>query len=158
MEKQLRHQKILELIRQERIGTQEELQERLALSGFGVTQATISRDIRRLQLTKVVMPDGNVRYVSPEDVPIPDAKADTRERFRRLFRESVTTMDMAGNIVVIHTLVGAAMGVAAALDSMALEHVLGSIAGDDTVFVLVRDQSQAQALLGMLGNIRAHPQ
>ena len=151
MAKSLRHEKILELVKERSIETQEELQESLNLLGFAVTQATISRDIRRLKLTKSVMQDGALRYVAPEAGNT--AADDTREKFRRLFCESVTEIDRAGNMIVIRALTGTAMGVAAALDGMKAEHVLGSIAGDDTVFVLVRDEEKALSLVDILNNL-----
>jgi len=153
MSKQLRHQKIIELVQGGYIQTQEELLEQLTASGFDVTQATISRDIRKLQLNKVVMPNGYSKYILPDDSQISNEIPNTKERFQRLFRESVTNIDMAGNIIVIHTLPGAAMGVAAALDSMQADGVLGSIAGDDTVFAIVRDDIKTQHLAKKLAKL-----
>jgi transcriptional regulator of arginine metabolism len=128
-----RQAKILELVRTRVIETQEELAAALAAEGIPVTQATISRDIKELQLTKVPMPDGRYRYALPEE---PGAAAG--ERWRRIFREAVLTIDHSGNLVVIKSLPGTAQGVAAAIDHAGWPEMIGTVAGDDTVIVVVK--------------------
>ena len=127
-----RHSKIIELVREFDIETQEELASRLKDAGFDVTQATISRDIRELKLTKVATSDGIQKY----EVFLQDDNK-TAEKFIRVFKEGVINIDYAQNILVIKTLNGMAMGVAAALDSMGNDEIIGSIAGDDNIFCVL---------------------
>ncbi|MDR1532478.1 MAG: arginine repressor [Clostridiales bacterium] len=143
-----RHSKIIELISKYDIETQEELAERLAASGFAVTQATVSRDIRQLKLTKVTNQDGRQKYVSPvnEDTSVND-------RLIRVFKESVVSMVCARNLLVIKTLAGTAMAVAAALDSMKDAEIMGSIAGDDTIFCALSSERTAARLMERLRNL-----
>jgi transcriptional regulator of arginine metabolism len=131
--KEERHQKILELVGSERIATQEELAGRLNQLGFKVTQATVSRDIRQLRLNKVPDSDGGQCYAAPVDVD--DGQ---KERFLRVLKEGFISMDMAQNILVVKTVPGMAMAVAAALDSMEWNEIVGCIAGDDTIMCAVR--------------------
>ena len=139
--KSARHEKILELIREYNIDTQEELAARLSEAGFNVTQATISRDIRALNITKVTGRDGVSRYAvigTPED-----ANAD---RYARMMRESVYSVEAAQNLVVLRTAPGMAMGAAAALDAMKWPEVLGCIAGDDTIMCAVHSEEESAAI------------
>ncbi len=128
-----RHAKIIELINQYDIETQEELAERLNQSGFKVTQATVSRDIRDLKLTKMSVDGGRQKYVvlKPED-------GGMTEKYMRVLRDGYVSMDMAQNILVIKTVSGMAMAVAAAVDAMQWKEVVGSIAGDDTIMCAIR--------------------
>ena len=128
-----RHAKIIELISQNDIETQEELAERLNDAGFKVTQATVSRDIRDLKLTKVSVDGGRQKYVvlKPEE----DGMS---EKYIRVLRDGYISMDMAQNILVIKTVSGMAMAVAAAVDAMKWKEVVGCIAGDDTIMCAVR--------------------
>ena len=128
-----RHAKIIELITQYKIGTQEELAEYLNNSGFKVTQATVSRDIRDLKLTKVSVDGGKQRYIVLK--PEGDGMA---EKYMRVLQDGFSSMDMAQNILVIKTVSGMAMAVAAAVDAMDWKEVVGCIAGDDTIFCAIR--------------------
>lgn len=131
--KEKRHAKILEIIRREEVGTQEEMCDLLNKSGYHVTQATVSRDIRELKMSKVAVSGGRQKYVLLSDVQDSmDAK------YIRVFQEGVVSIDMAQNILVIKTVAGMAMAVAASLDSMNHHEIVGSIAGDDTIMCAVR--------------------
>ena len=140
-----RHSKIIELVREFDIVTQEELASRLKDAGFDVTQATISRDIRELKLTKVATSDGIQKY----EVFLQDDNK-TAEKFIRVFKEGVVNIDYAQNILVIKTLNGMAMGVAAALDSMGNDEIIGSIAGDDNIFCVLKNEEKAIKLMERL--------
>jgi transcriptional regulator of arginine metabolism len=133
-----RHSKILELIAEFEIDTQEELLKRLTLNGYKVTQATVSRDIRELRLVKVQSSAG-YKYAlnSSKD------SVDMSFKFHAVFTEAVTGVDFAENIVVIHCYVGMANAACAALDSIAWKGVVGTIAGDDTIFCVMRDRDSA---------------
>lgn len=128
-----RQLKMLELIKKHDIETQEELSDFLLREGFQVTQATVSRDIRELKLTKVSMSNGRQKYVA-----LRDDKEDLSEKYTRVFRDAYISMDMAQNILVIKTVSGMAMAVAAAIDSMHMHEIVGCIAGDDTIMCAVR--------------------
>ena len=134
-----RHAKILELIQKNEIGTQEELSAKLEQEGYHVTQATVSRDIRELKLTKVALSNGRQKYVA-----LSENKEDMTEKYVRVFRDGFVSMDMAQNILVIKTVSGMAMAVAAALDA---------IAGDDTIMCAVRTVEDTTALMGRLRRI-----
>ncbi|MDO4337494.1 MAG: arginine repressor [Eubacteriales bacterium] len=133
-----RHEKIVELIQKYDIDTQEELAARLNEAGFKVTQATVSRDIRALKMTKVAGKDGKSRYAILKEET--DALGD---KYIRVLHDAVTSIDVGQNMLVIRTVPGMAMGVAAALDAMKWKEILGSIAGDDTVMCVARDSEQA---------------
>ena len=128
-----RQAKILELIRRNDIETQEELSDRLEQEGFQVTQATVSRDIRELKLTKVALSNGRQKYTA-----IMEQDENLSEKYTRVFKDGFVSMDMAQNILVIRTVSGMAMAVAAALDAMHFQEVVGCIAGDDTIMCAVR--------------------
>ena len=140
-----RHAKILELIENYDIETQEELAQRLCQEGFMVTQATVSRDIREMKLTKIATEKGRQKYavISGNDTEI-------TERLTRVFKEAVIKMDYAQNIIVVKTLDGMGMAVAVALDNMQNKEILGTIAGDDTVFCVVRSHNQAATIMEKL--------
>ena len=123
-----RHEKIIELIHQYDIDTQEELASRLNEAGFKVTQATVSRDIRALKLTKVAGKDGKSRYAI-----INNESGSLGEKYTRVLEDTLLSIDVGQNIIVIKTVSGMAMGVAAALDALKWPEILGCIAGDDTV-------------------------
>lgn len=131
--KSQRHAKILEIISKNNIETQEELSERLEQEGYQVTQATVSRDIRELRLIKVAMSNGRQKYV-----PLTETKGDLAEKYIRVLKDGFASMDMAQNILVIRTVSGMAMAVAAALDAMNFHEIVGTIAGDDTIMCAVR--------------------
>ena len=145
--KNKRQKKILELIVRYEIGTQEELMERLRESGFDVTQATVSRDIREMKLTKVET-HGKLHYVA-----FRETDEDMKEKYERVFRDGFVSMDNAQNILVIKTVSGMAMAVAAALDSMEVNEIVGSIAGDDTIMCAIRSLDDTINLMGKLRNI-----
>ena len=136
-----RQSKILELIRENDIETQEMLADLLNKAGFNVTQATVSRDIRELKLTKATMQSGKQKYVATAK-----ESSFVTERLNRVFRDGIVSIDYAQNIVVIKTLVGMAMAVAAALDSMENSEIMGTIAGDDTIFCVLKNESKAVKL------------
>ena len=127
-----RHSKIVELIGKYQIETQEELAEHLKRSGYHVTQATVSRDIRELKLTKVQGENGRQRYA------VMQAQKDFGEKYLRILRDCFVSMDMAQNILVIKTGTGMAMAVAAALDAIHFHEIVGCIAGDDTIMCAAR--------------------
>ena len=131
--KSRRHRRIMDIINNQRVATQKELCEALRSNGFDVTQATVSRDIKELHLVKI--PDGDgYRYA------IPNAAAANRdqEKLRRIMKESVIDINYSENIIVIKTLPGGAQSVASGIDSYKLEGLLGTVAGDDTIFVVVK--------------------
>ena len=132
-----RHVKIVELINQYNIDTQEELAERLNSAGFKVTQATVSRDIRDLKLTKIPDEDGKQKYIL-----LKEPQKEMTEKYVRVLRDGYVSMDMAQNILVIKTVSGMAMAVAAAVDAMEWYEIVGCIAGDDTVMCAVRSTEE----------------
>lgn len=127
-----RHSKIVELIGKYEIETQDELAERLNQAGYKVTQATVSRDIRELKLTKVQSENGRQRYMVMQNQ---NAFSD---KYIRILKDGYVSMDMAQNILVIKTVSGMAMAVAAALDEIHFHEIVGCIAGDDTIMCAVR--------------------
>jgi transcriptional regulator of arginine metabolism len=140
--KTARHEKIMELIRDYQIDTQEELASRLNDAGFKVTQATVSRDIRALKMTKVSGKDGKSYYAILKDMP-----NTLTDKYTRVLNEALMSMDVGANLLVIHTVPGMAMGVGAALDALKWEEVLGCIAGDDTVMCACRTAEDAQTVM-----------
>lgn len=129
-----RHAIITKLISSYEVETQEELAKLLSAEGFSVTQATVSRDIKELRLIKVLTPDGTYKYATVEK-----AESDMQERFIRLFSNCVVSICNAGNIIVIKTLAGSASVAAEAIDSSNWPEIAGTIAGDNTIFVAVRE-------------------
>lgn len=140
-----RQAKILDLIVKKEIGTQEELTTELERAGFVATQATISRDIREMKLTKVAMSNGKLRYVAYRKT-----EENMTEKYNRIFCDGFVSMDNAQNILVIKTVAGMAMAVAAALDHMELPEIVGSIAGDDTIMCAVRSVDDTLTIMGRL--------
>ena len=143
-----RQTKIIELISHNDIETQEDLAHLLISDGFEVTQATISRDIRDLKLTKVATQGGKQKYVI-----LPSKETNLNEKYVRIFINGYSGMDRAGNIIVVKTLTGMAMAVAAAIDAMHFDDVVGSIAGDDTIFCAMRSQEDAVNLMEKLNKV-----
>lgn len=133
MKKQERHQLIRNLVETRNIETQEDLANALQESGIRVTQATVSRDIKELMLVKVSDMRGGYRYSIPKE----RSHMMSSEQLERLVRNSVISMQSGGNLVVLHTLPGTAQGVAFAIDSMKWIGVMGTVAGDDTIFVAI---------------------
>ena len=135
---------IKEIISTQVIETQNQLMEALAARGIRSTQATVSRDIREMRLVKDLGPDGRYHYNLPSKHVSPEFDV----KLRKIFRESVTSYAIAQNIIVLKTLPGLASAACSTLDSMKLPHFVGSLAGDDTAFLLLRDTSSATALCG----------
>lgn len=142
-----RHKKILELINMYEISTQEELAEKLIDSGFFVTQATVSRDIRELSLTKVSVGSGQ-RYIA-----LKTSEKEMNTKLLKILKEGYLTSELAGNLVVIKTESGMAMAVAAALDALGWNEVVGTIAGDDTIFCAVKNDEDAFSIISKLAKI-----
>ena len=140
--KKNRQGRILQLIQEENIETQEELADRLSAEGFVVTQATVSRDIRELKIGKIPSGSGRQKYavLSHDDAHLAD-------KYIRVLRNGFISMDNAQNILVIKTVAGMAMAVAAAVDAMKLKEVVGSIAGDDTIMVAIRTTQETQIVM-----------
>jgi len=138
-----RQSKIIEIINNNDIETQEELAEKLQNAGFSVTQSTISRDIRELKITKVTNGKKQKYAVLSDENTI-------SEKLIRIFRDAVTHIDSSQNIIVIKTLDGMAMAVAAVLDSMESSELLGCIAGDDTIFCVAKSEKKALSLIKQL--------
>ena len=147
--KSQRQAKIMEIISTTNVETQEQLLLQLQEAGFRSTQATISRDIKELRIVKELTRLGTYRYaVAAKEIP------DTfSNRFNAIFRECVTGIDYAQNLVVIRTLPGLASAAASAIDAMNMSVVVGSLAGDDTVMVVMRDTNAAAAFCGEIKNL-----
>ncbi|MGI6017885.1 MAG: arginine repressor [Marvinbryantia sp.] len=143
-----RHAKIVEIINQYDIETQEELADRLKQAGFRVTQATISRDIRELKLTKMSADGGRQKYVV-----MGSHSRNLDEKYLRVLRDGFLSMDMAQNILVIRTVSGMAMAVAAAMDAMHFNEIAGCIAGDDTIMCAVRSIDDTLIVMDKLRRI-----
>ena len=146
-----RRSKILELIGKYEIETQEELGERLLQAGFPVTQATISRDIRELKLTKVTVDGVHQKYTQ-----IQEKEANLYAKYARVLQDGFLWMDQAENILVIRTISGMAMAVAAALDNLEVSGVVGSIAGDDTVMCAVRSTGEVPEVMEKIGRLMSN--
>ncbi|TAH71491.1 MAG: arginine repressor [Anaerolineaceae bacterium] len=143
-----RQSKILELINKYDIETQEDLAEWLLKEGYNVTQATVSRDIRELKLTKVAMDDGRQKYIT-----IQKTEPGMSEKYTRVLRDGFVSMDMAQNILVIKTVSGMAMAVAAALDALQMNSIVGCIAGDDTILCAIRTAQETVTVMEKLNKI-----
>ena len=144
-----RQAKIMEIISNRNVETQEQLLSELQNAGFHSTQATISRDIKELRIIKELTSFGTYRYcVSNNEV-----SNTFSGKLNTIIRECITNFDYAQNILVIHTLPGLASAAASAIDSMSLSAVLGTLAGDDTVFVVMRDNNAAAAFCGEIKNL-----
>ena len=140
--KSARQTMILELIDQYDIDTQDELASMLKARGLKVTQATVSRDIKELRLIKVLSDDGVYKYAT-----VDKAEADLKDRFINIFAHSVLSMSATGNLVVVKTIPGTASAAAEAIDSMRMEEVVGTIAGDNSIFIAVKDTVDTGALI-----------
>ncbi len=137
--KTTRQNVILSIIEKQEIETQNQLMEALAQRGIKSTQATLSRDIKELHLIKTLSASGKYRYTAPSGDEVPGYD----DRLRKIFRESVTSHAAAQNIIVIKTLPGLANAAASTLDSMNLETLVGTLAGDDTVMLVMKDSVSA---------------
>lgn len=140
--KKVRLGKIIEIIEKHDVETQEELAAYLREAGYDVTQATVSRDIRELKLSKVPTGGGRQKYIvlKQDDSHLGD-------KYIRVLKDGFSSMDMAQNILVVKTVPGMAMAVAAAIDAMKFKEIVGSIAGDDTIMMAVRTVEETQALM-----------
>lgn len=148
MNRRERERLILSIVDERAVGTQAELVEALAERGVEVTQATVSRDIRRIGLVKVPGRDGAYRYVAPDSLD--GTGPATREALRAALREHATGIDEARGILVIHTHPGCANAVAAALDRAEPERAVATLAGDDSIFVLTRTDGELRSLRASL--------
>lgn len=143
-----RHGEILRLISQHTVSTQEELLEKLKEAGYNTTQATVSRDIKELNLVKQMNKQGVYRYI--------ESRSETEEylsKFNAIFAHSVISSDYAGNTTVIKCYTGMAQAACASFDSMHWEGLVGTIAGDDTIFALCRTPELAQELSNSIGKL-----
>lgn len=144
-----RQEKIIQLITENAIETQEEILVYLREHGFDVTQATVSRDIKQLKLVKTQTNDGRYKY----SVSSNNSRENISSKFVSLFSETVTEIDYANNIVVVKCYVGMANAACAAFDSMKFEGVVGSLSGDDTIFIAMRNEEMAKELTAELKKI-----
>jgi transcriptional regulator of arginine metabolism len=140
-----RHAKILEVIEKNSIETQEELAEELKKSGYNITQATVSRDIKELKLVKVLDEKGIYKYAS-----LKEQDSMLNERLVKVFTESVLSVDYSGNIIVLKTFSGAANAACEAIDVLDFREMVGTIAGDDTIFILVRNHESVEVVIDKL--------
>ena len=140
--KSARQTKIIELIEEYDIMTQEELSERLLQAGYSTTQATISRDIRELKLTKITTDSGKPKYAlqQPQDV-------DIWKKYRQVLAAGILTMEVSENLIVIKTVSGVAMAVGAALDHLDINGLMGCIAGDDTIIAVARSKEMSEKVV-----------
>ena len=136
--KNVRQSEILNIVQTKDVETQEQLLEELRARGFTTTQATISRDIKELRLVKELTGSGGYRYALSE------RKATSDARLRNIFKEGVVSVDVAQNIVVVRTMPGLASAACSALDAMEIDGMVGSLAGDDTGILIMRDNTFAQ--------------
>ena len=143
-----RQSKIIEIIQKNEVETQDELSALLEKDGFRVTQATVSRDIRGLKLTKIPTASGRQKYAV-----ITDAPENLSKKYERVLREGFLSMDMAQNILVIKTVSGMASAVCAAIDAMKMREIVGSIAGDDTIMCAIRTVDDTYAVMKKIRRI-----
>ncbi len=147
--KRNRHKAIVELISKYDIETQEELAVYLRNEGFDVTQATVSRDIRELKLTKISTGNGRQKYII-----LQKNNTNLGDKYIRVLQDGLVSMAMAQNILVIKTVQGMAMAVAAAVDAMNFQEIVGCIAGDDTIFAAVKSVEDTEAVMKKLDELR----
>lgn len=143
-----RHNKILEIIKTNDVKSQDQLQDLLKEAGYEVTQATISRDIKELQLVKSQSKNGVTRYVAntADDKPV-------SERFLRIFKETTLSYVAAQNLIVVRTLSGCSNAAAEAIDCLELEHIVGSIAGDNTLLVIVDNEKNVPTIISTFDEV-----
>lgn len=146
--KKKRHEKIIELITQYEVETQEELVDYLRRDGYEVTQATVSRDIRELKLSKIPGGRGRQKYVAfdGEEIHLGD-------KYSRVLKEGYVSMELAQNLLVLKTVSGMAMAVAAAVDALKIEEIVGCIAGDNTVMMAMRNVQDAEIVMEKIGRM-----
>lgn len=148
--KEKRQNKIREIIEKFDIETQEELLSKLEEAGFKTTQATISRDIREMRITKIAGENGKQKYGI-----VQNADTDVLSKYHQVLNAGILDIDYAENLIVIHTVSGMAMAVAAAFDSMKLPGVMGCIAGDDTIFCAVRGSQYCKSVIAQIRKVAA---
>lgn len=146
--KSSRHKKILEIIVEKDIETQEELSEELKKNGFDVTQATVSRDIKILKLAKVLSSSGKYKYIS-----VLQKNSDFTDKFVNILSNTVLSVEQVDNFVVVKTLTGSANAAAEALDTLGMNEVAGTIAGDNNIFILARSKEMAKELMEKINDI-----
>lgn len=147
--KNKRHKKILELIDNKVVETQEELATQLRNQGFDVTQATVSRDIKELKLIKVPVDGNTYRYASPQEPVF----THNIERMKRVFQDSVVGYDFSENLIVLKTFPGLAQGVASVIDIAKWPEIIGTVAGDDTILIVVKPKNKVQSLLAQFDSL-----
>ncbi len=138
-----RQAKIIELVEKYDIETQEELLDMLKKEGFNTAQGTVSRDIKEMKLTKANVGDGRKKYIYTRN-----ENTEILDSYKKVLASSIISMDVAENIIVIKTISGVAMGVATAIDNLKINGIVGSIAGDDTIFLAVKAKSMTSAIKG----------
>lgn len=147
--KSKRHRAIIKLIENNNINTQEEILNSLKTLGFEVTQATVSRDIKELRLLKVLSDNGVYKYTRGQV----NSDIDRTKKFYSLLKDAILSIDIAINIIVIKSYPGMAQAICSSLDSIGFDEVLGTIAGDDTIFLLFKDQQIAVGFLDKLNDM-----
>lgn len=148
VKKYSRHSKILKIIQNHEVETQDDLSQHLKNEGINVTQATVSRDIKELKLVKVLSKSGKYRYASIEQ-----NQQSTTQRLIKIFKSSILSVNVAGHFIVLKTLPGAAQISGFAIDSLEIEEIAGTIAGDDTIFIAVSDKNKIKNIISMFDNI-----
>ena len=146
--KKKRHEKIIELITQYEVETQEELVDHLRRDGYKVTQATVSRDIRELKLSKIPSGRGRQKYVAFDG-----EEPYLGDKYSRVLKEGFVSMELAQNLLVLKTVAGMAMAVAAAVDALKIEEIVGCIAGDNTVMMAMRSVQDAEIVMEKIGRM-----
>lgn len=136
-----RQNMVLELIGSNEIETQEQLCQLLREAGYNVTQATVSRDIKELQLVKKLSSSGRYKYVQSKD------EGPISGRFVKIFKETITGVDAAENLIVIKTLSGCGSAAAEAIDSLGMDHIVGSVAGDNTILVVIDEKKNVSDIV-----------
>ncbi len=149
--KSKRQEKIIEIIETQDIETQDELAEKLQQAGFQTTQATISRDIREMKLTKISAPGGKQKYIA-----LKNKDYHTIEKYKRVLADGVLSIESAQNLIVIKTVVGMAMAVAAAIDNLHISGIMGCIAGDDAIFCVTKDEDTAKDVIKSIKKLAVH--
>ncbi|MCL2677963.1 MAG: arginine repressor [Clostridiales bacterium] len=149
MIKSKRHKIIREIIESKNIETQLQLTDELRKHDFNVTQATVSRDTKELGLVKVAFDENTFRYSFPAGI----MAGGSLERAKKMLNDNVTKMDISENLVVVRTYPGMAQGVASAIDGLNWKEIIGTVAGDDTVFVAVRSKNEAPSVADKLKNL-----
>ena len=149
--KSSRQDEILRIVRGRDVETQEELASELRKTGYKVTQATVSRDIRELKLIKVAANGGGFKYAKPER-----HETAVSDRLTRILNDSLVNVDFSGNMIVVKTLSGSANVAAEALDNLGWEEILGTIAGDNTIFIVARDAADTAEITNRIRKLTDH--